>query len=277
MKSESSYRQNLTNELWNEKNREKRREMLDKAQKTEEYGRAEYEHEESPRLERALELCGVDLKSLDSEETKSRIEKAERISALNEGVSGPTPYAADLRDYLNQDSGRAKPELIELLSRELKGKNLVDLGCGNSLAIKLLKAFRKLGIRSYVGIDKYQRPGNYEYSEREQKDLKIPIAFAEKDMLEFLAMLPDKSVDSLMMSGIDSTVIVKQEYWLALAEEIKRSLKDNGLVISYASDLSPLLDEKSFEDILAKEHSDIKDSSLFGISIHKKIKTEENR
>ncbi|MBI4145672.1 hypothetical protein HY493_05730 [Candidatus Woesearchaeota archaeon] len=122
--------------------------------------------------------------------------------------------------------------------RRLRGQTLVDIGCGMSGAGYLIAC--RFGVRSYVGVDVFfenLRPDARPCLPGAVED-RIPVAWERQDMLDFLTRLPERSV-SVLATGIDVCVIPSFKHLQRIGEQITRVLHDDGLAITYSSDIEP--------------------------------------
>jgi len=161
---------------------------------------------------------------------RERVEKARQALANNprENNLVQLSFVSFLHDAIVKSD-----ELAKMLSSELRGKAVVDLGCGSSEAVKeSLDLVEKLGAGAYIGVDVFYRKNEfpvYAYSEK-----RVKIAMVGDDMLLFAASLKDKSVN-FIISGIDNCIINEGWYWKELNAHIKRATEDGGIILENSS------------------------------------------
>lgn len=78
----------------------------------------------------------------------------------------------------------------------------------------------------YIG---YKRQDNFWLLTEEEKDRAMEALNVKTDMLNFVARLPDNSVN-FCLNGIDYYIIERDAYREALFKEIKRATKINGVI-----------------------------------------------
>tara|TARA_B100000315_G_C14370738_1_gene492836 strand:- start:3 stop:695 length:693 start_codon:yes stop_codon:yes gene_type:complete len=146
---------------------------------------------------------------------------SKRLNTLD-GKSFNNPYIEGFDKY----------EELERL-HPFQGDVLVDLGSGSGkrglpTSIKIAKLGGAIG---YVSVDLFKEEWCNDYDKaqgvskiaaRYMKELDIPIAVVQEDMLSFLKRLPNRSISALC-SGIDRD-IVENEYGVQVQEELKRTI-----------------------------------------------------
>ena len=150
-----------------------------------------------------------------------------------------TAYGADVAEYIQPHGAEENPEKLEVfdyLVSKVKGNIVVDLGGTN-----MRRFASALGAKAYIGVDKFayeeEHPRNaYVDLTPTERKKDTDIISVKNDMLDFVSRLPDDSV-CIIMNGIDGEIIRSDEYHTALAKEIMRVTKKDGLAFgrnSYA-------------------------------------------
>lgn len=134
----------------------------------------------------------------------------------------------------------------EILETKLKGKTLVDLGCGDDDSnlpwqLKIpLKKFRAVDIdpptvnnlttNPDFPDDETKKEWNIAGIKRMQDSGIKDAEVVKDDILRYVTNLPDKS-SNFFLSAIDDHVIMEEKYWEYLVEEIWRATENGGIVI----------------------------------------------
>ncbi|NQU82960.1 MAG: hypothetical protein HQ539_03350 [Parcubacteria group bacterium] len=165
-----------------------------------------------------------------------------------------TKYSEYWGDFLrNPDSA---PNASDFFREHIQGSMLVDLGGGGYSTHKGSMMFDLAGIfdaKAYISVDKFAYGENSEYDKSApvdrmgrkgnvRRDLRC--FYIQSDMLEFVSKMKDNSVN-FALNGIDSYVIGDEEYHTALAKEIARATRSDGIVFGVNSDISYLLNHNS--------------------------------
>ena len=152
------------------------------------------------------------------------------------------------------------------MREKLKDSILVDLGCGARLASGFMfGTMDKYSIAAYVGVDRYAWPDTSydptlnQWKKNDNRKLirsgMPPIAKVHADMLDFVARLPDNSVN-FVLNGIDRFVIsTGSEYHRTLAKEMIRALKPGGIICGADfTAISHLFDSNEVRDLGLRRH-----------------------
>lgn len=153
-----------------------------------------------------------------------------------------------------------------ILEEKLNGKSLVDLGCGNNdgnfpMDVKIsLKKFTAVDIDPPVS--KNKAPNNSDegvvYGIQKMKDNGITknASIVKEDILRYVANLPDGS-SNFFLSALDDDVIVEEEYWKYLSEEICRATENGGIIINAGvGRIGDYLDRTKFKTIYSDENQE---------------------
>lgn len=161
-------------------------------------------------------------------------------------------YRGEKDDQIKQDWQRMKDKL--------QGTVLVDLGCGWRLEtggfMYSVVSGTKYPVSAYVGVDRYAwsdipyNPTLNQYEKAKNREIitagSPPIGKVHADMLDFVARLPDNSVN-FVLNGIDHYVMAGGgEYHKALAREIIRTLKPGGII--FGADFSAIAHELDIDE-----------------------------
>ena len=176
-----------------------------------------------------------------------------------------TGYAANwgpLMDTngMGKETKFAKQEL-QYLKDHLMNQALVDLGGGYGFMRHLI---RLTGAQMYVNVDRRQSTQNQELNPLQSTKMVDPVdkesALNEvnvyADMLDFVAHLKDGSAN-FVLNGIDITIINDPAYHKALANELVRATKANGLIFGVGSDALEILHRQ-----IVERSSDLKRHNL---------------
>jgi len=118
---------------------------------------------------------------------------------------------------------------ISYLKEKLKGKIVVDLGCGGVGSVHdNISIMARLGVKNYIGIDVDLNALHANLILIEGLEMPL-VRYIKEDMLVFASKLKDKSVN-FFMCGIDNTIIKSDVYWERLGEQLARATEDNGLI-----------------------------------------------
>lgn len=190
------------------------------------------EEEHNRRLDAAKKIILpptlIDQNRAISEEYKHLITKAESSSCLSK-----THYAEFWYDFfMNFNSA---PQAHMFFKEHLKDCPLIDLGGGDG-SMEILA--RESGSPLYINVDKYAIDIN---SERKKDN--IHILNIKKDILEFVAQLNNNSA-SFVLNGIDDWIIDDYDYHHALAQELERAVKPNGIIFGVNSQVDNIFHKK---------------------------------
>jgi hypothetical protein len=114
---------------------------------------------------------------------------------------------------------------MDLLSKKLAGRVLVDAGCGNCSG-RMEQLARELGAATYIGVDI-----NRESETRHRG--KMGILVKRGDMLEFISRLPAESANFLLC-GID--FVRDKTYRSLMIEEMARAAMPGGIIFGRGSE-----------------------------------------
>jgi len=158
-------------------------------------------------------------------------------------VTSSTPYADQWFDDM-----QLNPFIVDIFENKLKGRVLVDLGCGQHMQSAIGNAYtlnlaRKFQVKSYIGIDKLIKLNDLEDFNSKNLDAII----VKADMLDFVSKLSDNSVN-FTINGIDGVVILDSDkYARAVAAEMVRATLSNGIIFGIRSEPTEFLRENSKE------------------------------
>lgn len=153
----------------------------------------------------------------------------------------------------NPDSA---PEARDFFQKHIQDSMLIDLGGGGSPMSKGSNMFYLAGIfdaKAYISVDKFAYSENSEYDEsapaersgrRGSLRRNLRCFYIRSDMLEFVSKMRDNSVN-FVLNGIDSFTIGGKGYHTALAKEIARATRSDGIIFGVNSDVSYLLKHNS--------------------------------
>ena len=189
-------------------------------------------------IQRAEEMIGDEARKVQETERSAQIlQSVQEAETLAYDTEFSQQYD-DLEEY-------RPDELREELFPFLRGKDLVDLGCGmdrNSgwCPPSVLNMAAKAGARRYVGVEKYGDPYISDEEQYQAKGLLTEI-HGDTDMLEFLASLDENSAN-ITINGIDDEVInpkipANQQYLELLAEHIARVIGRDNIAFGIGSNV----------------------------------------
>ena len=112
---------------------------------------------------------------------------------------------------------------FEKFGLELRGADILEVGCGNGYAASLITA---QGVNSYTGLD--IMPEQLEIARKRN----LPNACFVQGRADDLSAFPDKSFDAIL----DFCILHHVEGWRTFFDESRRVLKSGGSI--YAADLS---------------------------------------
>ncbi|MDD5586133.1 MAG: hypothetical protein PHY92_04135 [Alphaproteobacteria bacterium] len=122
----------------------------------------------------------------------------------------------------------------------LKGAPLIDVGGATG---RFGEFAVTAGASAYINVDLYPLGGLHDLGEDPEYDL-IPPESAFKnntqrlsvcaDMLDFISRVPGQSVN-IMINGIDELIVRTTEYHKALAQEMVRTVRPDGVILGYNS------------------------------------------
>jgi len=151
-------------------------------------------------------------------------------------------------DIAYDDEKFAESRAKEYLSQKLKGKILVDLGCGPDPRPSVAGKF---GADTYIGVDKFnvgerddnRAPKPDPFTNVSKKSPEKARKYSEgadsilvrADMLDFVSRLPSNSVN-FMMDYVNGDIINRDEYVEAVVEELARATEEGGVVLMYSSE-----------------------------------------
>ena len=185
----------------------------------------------------------MDIKDLQNRENPNKEYYQKLIADLEKRnfCKLSTPYADQWSDDMQLNRN-----IIDIFKNKLKGKVLVDLGCGqylqhfdacaqqNSYTLNLA---RKLQVKSYIGVDKFIELNDLEDFNSKSLDAII----VKADMLDFVSKLPDNSVN-FTINGIDGVVILNcDKYAQAVAAEMVRATLPKGIIFGIRSEPTEFL------------------------------------
>lgn len=145
-------------------------------------------------------------------------------------------------------------KLKEILQQKLHKKSLVDLGTGlnpNNIPSNVDILFSK-----YTAVDLLEpnevnlNKENNIYSSIDLMNKKgVDASFKIKDMLSFVTDLPDES-SNFILSGIDHSAILENDYWHYFCDEIIRATEKDGIIIQgFSTDLERYIDTSKLKII----------------------------
>jgi hypothetical protein len=139
-------------------------------------------------------------------------------------------------------------DIGNILQSKLKEKNLVDLGFGKS--DENIPWYIKLPVKKYTAVDIDTPYPATKDAIRDLKNQGIDASIVNSDLLLYVANLPDES-SNFFLSAIDHDVILDEQYWKYLAEEIYRSTEEGGIVIEGGMvSLHEYLDNKRWKTLI---------------------------
>lgn len=179
-----------------------------------------------------------------------------------------TEYSENLIDEFKDENSKDRlNDVGRYIANEIKDGIVLDLGCGQSNKINGFS--EENGASLYIGVDlvpyiffEKSYPGsappippleseiviNTEPSEVQKNEsaFEQPKFYLEdnalqikSDMLETISRMKSRSVKLIIMSGIETKGgDTTREYTSVLKKEIKRVLKEDGLLLNYHSDIS---------------------------------------
>lgn len=137
-----------------------------------------------------------------------------------------------------ESAGKAGIGLVE----KLKGKPLLDLGCGREHLASSFRFAVSVGASVYVGVD-LDLPNEMTVKRRVEKERSLEIegrglkiTLVEAEMLCFLKCVPAKSRVNIMMNGVNSTDMHLPEgfdrntFAIRIAEQMERIVEPDGIV-----------------------------------------------
>ena len=216
------------------------------------------------------------------------------ITELPEGGEGlSTSYSHTWKNFeLPNTLNSADPKLVKLFKKTIAGNILCELG-GAGGRMGFLAA--NMDASLYVEVDKYPNhkkddptPIDPTIGGVKKRDFVIKMPGAEDhvliegthqeihvraDMLDFISRLKDNSVN-IVINGIDGLVITVSEYHEALAKEIMRATKEDGVIFGNYSDSLFMLQDMINGDPELKKQFEIVDAKVGAggaIVIHKKV------
>jgi len=135
----------------------------------------------------------------------------------------------------------------------LKGRRIIDLGCGQESSTLPLRRFAKIcGASEYVGVDLIHTP-------TKPGDDILPTTFVTADVLKYLSVLEPANDTVFILSGIDARPSeLSDTYFSNVAKQLERVCQPNSTVIigSYTHELNL---ETTFE--VVHEYRDIHSST----------------
>jgi len=131
-------------------------------------------------------------------------------------------------------------ELSKFLEVHLRGQLLIDLGAGTGRTVGDI--CRIFGVKDYVSVDRHYMdfPNKLESSDisyREEESEGLHEILVNSDMLDFISRMPDNR-GNFILNGIDSWVIRENDYFEALAKELIRTTKKDGIIFGIESDIT---------------------------------------
>lgn len=147
-----------------------------------------------------------------------------------------TNFADNIYRELAQEQEKADEQLKQQLLEGVEGQVLLDLG-GGGISSEMIA--EKLKAKALVCVNKHLFSSSEEEDPSEDlthgsKSGDTQVITIKADMLDLLSRMPDNSV-SVMVNGIDTEIINDEEYILALAKEIVRTLSSKGVVFGVNS------------------------------------------
>jgi len=211
---------------------------------------SEIPHNEQPEVEVKQEISLADMLTYENpnmqhyKELIADVEKKTKKNgwdwdAFQSGI-GETIFD---RGLLNPNRANEQADLQKLVREKLDGKTLVELG-GRSYFPNWY------GVKTHISVNRYLEcnpknndkvPGNPFKNVHKgldadllamlgQQESKMQEVEVPADMLDFIARLPDNSIDNFFMAGIDGTIIPNREYMEVIMTEMARAVKPGGLV-----------------------------------------------
>ncbi len=172
------------------------------------------------------------------------------------------------RGVLNPQQKNYRPELQRVMNEKLRDKLLVELGGDSYFPVWF-------GVDTHIVVDRYleRSPENsnktpsqpfkiHDFRKRgEVKIIRVPA-----DMLDFVARIPDNSIDNFLMAGIDGAILPNEEYQEFLTREIVRATRLGGIIFG-AHWIAPTFLEKNplVKNITTE---DVEDT---GIGVYEKV------
>lgn len=139
---------------------------------------------------------------------------------------------------------RYKPETKDDLKERLSGQILVDLGGGRNPKY-VQELAKNLGAAALVNVDPQAAPATQDLGGTKF----IPV---KKDMLSFTSQLKSNSCN-FVITGIDEIIIPNSDYHKALASEMIRATRPNGVIFAAKSGVLPFLKQDgNLETILSR-------------------------
>lgn len=194
--------------------------------------------EERRKRREALLTSGIDQKARDPEYVAGVVKRLEKQMEDYETTSY-APSSIDAYSRFRENNPRGSEKLMEIVNKY----PLVDLGSGEFGSFASTPIHNKK-----ILVDKYNRPMGvlqkqlYDWDAEkfvpkprpdvfDTTEVDSDIFYSRRDILEFLADLPDE-YGNITMNNIDEEVINDQEYIRLIASQIERVLPPDGVFMS---------------------------------------------
>lgn len=194
-----------------------------------------------------------------------RREEYDRLISLEEAGSttdSPFGFTAGWERIImgNGSFKHAQKETQEYFRKKLANKILIDLGCGSDMDFSwydvMADIAKSMGVATYIGIDKHIERSDEDNLYRNlvrgnetKRFSPMRVILLKGDMLDLVSKLENDTAN-FTINGINSEVLTNpDEYSIALAREIKRTLEPNGIVFGCNSDVERYLKREGLRRI----------------------------
>jgi hypothetical protein len=160
------------------------------------------------------------------------------FDGLEQMVTGhQTKGANELGSTSQMNYGRN--EKVENLFREMiKGKDVVDLGCG--VCASGYNISDHCEAKSYVGVEKFfSKDAEAEIKKLAKFDDSTPFQIVPEDMVRFARELPRDSVGVVFLVGVDKNILPSDYDWEDMMKGIHSALKKDGYLIMGGGGMKP--------------------------------------
>ncbi|MEM2956025.1 MAG: methyltransferase domain-containing protein [Candidatus Pacearchaeota archaeon] len=150
-------------------------------------------------------------------------------------IEATKPYSENLINY-----ARVFDELADILKEGIKGKKVIDIGCGNPLNAENYAKFLmdEIGAESYTGVDAFINND----IERDK------IKFIRKDALSYLSKQSNESAVVTANGILVKEVISDERYMKSLIKEIYRIVPRDGIFVAVCVDEPKIIEKQGFRD-----------------------------